>query len=360
MKIRTIIHNKVYTALLAAALALLVMAPVYAELPVPCGACAGGVWVSNGSASLNSINNGIQVQQQTPQAILNWESFNVGAGKRVDFKQPSSTAVALNRIFQGDPSRIFGSVTANGQVYLINQNGIVFGEGARVNTQSLIASTLDVPDDVFSDIGLINAVNQNRAALEGAGTNERIEVAKGAEIRVAADGRAILAAPEVINEGTIVANEGQAILVGATDKVYLEASDNADLRGLLVEVETGGSVTNLGEVIADGGNATLLGFAVNQNGRVRANSTVSKNGTIRLLARDDAVTEAGVTASVRTAVARRSGQLTIGAGSETLIAADTSDGATASDAQSLVATKNENLADDILIESGARVVAEVG
>lgn len=342
------------------ALAGLLSGPVYAELPVPCGSCAGGVWVTSGDATLSNIANGIQINQKTQQAILNWQSFNVGNGKLVDFKQPSSTAVALNRIFQSDPSRIFGTVTANGQIYLINQNGIVFGENARVNTQSLIASTLDVPDDVLNDIGLVNAVNQNRAALEGAGTNEKIEIAAGAEIRVARDGRAIIAAPEVINRGTIISEEGQTLLVGARDKVYLEASDDPDLRGLLVEVETGGTVTNLGEIIADGGNATLLGAAVNQSGRIRANSSVAKNGTIRLLARDDAVTIATSSPGVRTAQARRTGQLTVSSGSLTQVLADSGDGATASDAQSLATSKIEMMADDILIQSNSAVVAEGG
>ena len=70
----------------------------------------------------------LQIDQTAPSAVLNWRSFNISEGNSVKFNQPSSSAVALNRIFQNDPSRILGNLTANGQVFLINQNGFLFGK----------------------------------------------------------------------------------------------------------------------------------------------------------------------------------------------------------------------------------------
>ena len=226
-------------------LALSIITNARAELPVPCGACNGGVWVSSGNASLRSSTNSLTVDQYTERAILNWESFNVSAGSSVNFRQPSTSSVALNRIFQSDPSRILGSLNANGQVLLINPNGILFGAGAQINTHSLIASTLGMADDVFESLGLTGAINQDRAAFEGA-SSASIDIEAGASIESAKDGRIVIIAPEINNAGDIKSPEGQTILAAASDKVYLEASTDPELRGLLVEVETGGDVTNVG------------------------------------------------------------------------------------------------------------------
>ncbi len=89
------------------------------------------------------------VNQATDKAILNWADFNIANGYGVNFKQPSATSATLNKIWSADPSKIAGNLTANGQIYLYNQNGIIFSRGAQVNTNSLVASTLALPDNVF-------------------------------------------------------------------------------------------------------------------------------------------------------------------------------------------------------------------
>ena len=107
-----------------------------------CGANIPG-FVSAGRANATITNNILRVQQQTDRAILNWASFNVGVDGKVIFEQPSSSSIALNRIFDGSPSRILGAIEANGQIYLINQNGFMFGPTARVRTSGLLVSSLD-------------------------------------------------------------------------------------------------------------------------------------------------------------------------------------------------------------------------
>lgn len=302
-----------------------------AELPVPCGACNGGVWVSSGAASLPvdpALNNALRmtVRQETERAILNWQSFNVGEGRTVQFDQrKGESSVALNRIHSADASRILGNLQANGQVYLINQNGILFGPDARVDVNTLVASTLDVAEEVLNGGGIVNAINQGtgRAAFEGASEGS-VELAEGAVVRSATGGRVLLVGAEVRNAGRIESKEGQVVLAGAKDKVYLAAapSDDPNLRGLLVEVETGGDASNLGEIVAERGNVTLLGLAVNQEGVARATTSVSLNGSVRLLARDraDVQPDPQVLGRNVPVVGRRGGVLELGQGSLTEVA----------------------------------------
>ena len=133
-----------------------------ATLPVPClaGSCGGAAhpqtWVSAGSATLVQVGNTMTISQATENAVLNWQSFNISSDGAVTFKQPDAAAVALNQIFQADPSKILGALNANGSVYLINQNGIIFGAGAQVNTGTLLASSLNIAPTAIN--GILNAV----------------------------------------------------------------------------------------------------------------------------------------------------------------------------------------------------------
>jgi len=126
-----------------------------AQLPVPCTGVACGTraaptnFVTSGAAA--AINNGhtLTVQQSSNTATLNWSSFNISADGKVAFNQPSSSAVALNRIYDSSASKIFGSLSANGQLYLINANGILFGAASKVDVSGLIASSLNITDCHF-------------------------------------------------------------------------------------------------------------------------------------------------------------------------------------------------------------------
>ena len=133
---------------------------VAATLPVPCAAnsclpttknpgaqstpgfAPPGGFVTSGQATATQSGNTLTVSQTSSQAILNWSSFNVSADGKVVFQQPGATSIALNKIYQASPSSIFGQLTANGQIYLINPNGFVFGATSSVNVAGLIASSL--------------------------------------------------------------------------------------------------------------------------------------------------------------------------------------------------------------------------
>lgn len=356
--------QRIATGGLAALLSAVASTSGAQQLPVPCGTCAGAAgFVTSGAATYSTSGTVGTIRQTSERAILNWQSFNIGAGNTVNFKQPSSNSAALNRIHQNDPSRILGNLNANGQVYLINQNGIIFGQGAKVDTRALTASTLDVSDEIFNDVGITGAINLGdspgaaRAAFEGS-SNGAIRIEKG--VKLHADERIVIIGADVENRGTIETPGGQAILAGSHDKVYL-ASDR-DVRGLLVEVDTGGSVTNLGDIITEQGNSTLVGLSVNQSGRVHATTSVNVNGSIRLLARDKASpTQFTVDANgVRKPVATRAGTLTHGQNSVTEVQPDHGTKEAAVDGQDQPQSSIELVGKSVKLDRGAKVIAPGG
>ncbi|MFT3858871.1 MAG: filamentous hemagglutinin N-terminal domain-containing protein [Aquabacterium sp.] len=261
------------------------------------------------------------IKQGDRRVIINWDSFDVGAGYTVEFQQPTSGA-ALNNIWSGDPSVILGSIKANGEVILQNRNGILFGPTARVDTGRFVAAVLSLSKDNFEK-GL-RAVRNGEASF-GSDTENAdgfITVERGAEIKSVAGGDVIMVAPKVYNEGRIETPSGQAILA-AGQKVYLYSnSQDAAQKGLMVAVDafapdaskeglntveqaaagsyqvdqagktvvgapsgTAGLVQKINQVIADKGTINLVGMTVRQNGVLSATTAVKgQNGAIFLQA----------------------------------------------------------------------------
>ena len=236
--------------------------------------------------------------------IIDWSSFDVDKGYKVNFIQQNTSDVALNNIHQGDPSQIMGSITANGQVYLFNQNGFIFGKDSVVDANTLVATALNISDNAFKN-GIIRVFDNNtdinkRAALNGVtgdsktavNPNAAITVAAGAKIHVDKNGSLLLTAPTVNNSGSLTADQhGQIMMVASQDKVYLQPTSSKDpFAGLIVEVGTGGNVNNTatGNIDVREGNITLAGFAINQSGQLSATTSVDINGSVRLLAREGA------------------------------------------------------------------------
>ncbi|HKD54539.1 MAG TPA: filamentous hemagglutinin N-terminal domain-containing protein, partial [Steroidobacteraceae bacterium] len=344
------------------------------ELPVPCvaGSCGtkATAWVSSGSATAVQHGNQETISQTSANVTLNWRSFNISSDGVVTFKQPSTASVALNQIFQADPSKILGALNANGTIYLINQNGIVFGPGAQVNVASLLASSLNITAQAAN--GLLQAAQKGAPALASfvdANGNPLpsgpVQVQSGASIQ-APNGQVMLFAPQVTNQGTISANGGQVILA-AGDSVYLAPSTDPNLRGLLVEVGKGGTVTNAaapqpgaapGQITAQDGDVTMVGLIVNQLGRVSASTSVRANGSIYLLAQDGGSAMPGINSA--TLSASNGGTLTLGPGSETAVLLDSSDTATAVDS---IAQQHSNIVlagKQVTLASHANVAATSG
>ena len=350
---------------LSGAASVLDVRTVKADPPPTALPQAATQFITSGTAAItDSSATALTITQQSQKAILNWQSFNIGRDASVTFRQPDASSAALNRIQQGSPSEIFGRLSANGQIYLLNQNGIIFGQGAVVDTHTLVASTINISDQVFNN-GLTDAINQgNGMAAFDAGTTMNsalIQVESGAVLKSTEGGKIMIFAPVIENRGEITTPGGQAILAASKNKVYLANSDNKDLRGLLVEVDTGGDVTNWGRIVAERGNVTLLGYAVNQNGVVRATTSVNLNGSIHLLARDKAEPRAaaiGITNGGK-AQATSTGILTLGENSLTEVVPD-NPAQTAGDTQEQPVSRIELVGHQVTLKRGARVVAPAG
>ena len=156
-------------------------------------ALPGGGVVTAGNAGITSGPGGMTITQTTPRTAINWQSFNIGQKEAVRFVQPNSYSVALNRVLGSDPSSIQGSLSANGQVFLMNPNGVLFGRGAQVNTGGLVASTLNITDGDFM---------AGRYQFNGAGNGAIINQGS---ITAADGGYVALLGANVSNEGIISA-----------------------------------------------------------------------------------------------------------------------------------------------------------
>lgn len=270
-------------------------------------------WTPNVSIDVARTNaTQMTIKQTSAKAILNWQQLNLNRGESLIFDQQGNRSwSALNRIYDANPSIIAGRIQADGHIYLINSNGIIFGDGAQINVGSLTAGSLDVTDELYN-----SGILSNASAPVFSGTGGFVRVEEGAAITAATGGRVMLLAPDVENSGVINTPEGQTILAAGKSVYLLESEDTA---GLLVEVNSGGTATNLGDIIAQRGNVTLVGLAVNQQGRISATTSVRANGSIRLLARDTVQTTG-------TALnAQRGGVVTLGKDSVTEIAVETGD-----------------------------------
>ena len=185
------------------------------------------------------------VDQTTNKVLAVWDSFNVGANAGVKFNQPGADSVAVNMIKDQSPSAILGSVQSNGSLYLLNPNGIIFGEGAQVDTRGLVAAAMeldgfnidhefasDAERQDFLDGSLLDGIKDGNAFLVNAqdmveGTDDlpRIVIKRGASI-TSDNAPILLAGPEVINEGALQSDQGQVVLAGTRKDLYLAVSDN--------------------------------------------------------------------------------------------------------------------------------------
>ena len=216
--------------------------------PLP-NALPSGAQLVAGQASVATAGNRLTVTQSTAQAILNWQRFDIGANATVRFDQPSAAAVALNRVLATDPSQIYGQLSSNGQVFLINPQGFLFGAGAQVNVGGLVASSLAMSDQSF----LSGSYRFARDGSAGAVRNE-------GSISVARGGSVALLGPSVSNAGSINAPQG-SVTLAAGEQMAL------DMRGDgLITVRVGRGALNAlaenkGLIAADGGQVLLTAVA---------------------------------------------------------------------------------------------------
>jgi len=240
--------------------------------PLP-GALPTGWSVTSGNVSFTQNGSTLNILQGTPQALVNFATFNVGANALVDIRQPGSTSALLARTVGGEPSLIYGQIKANGALWLINPAGIMVGPGARIDVGSFIASTLNVSDSDF----LAGRLMFRGAASAG-------EVRNAGTINAASGGSIYLVGPSVVNSGTLNAPNGE-VLLAAGQTVQLVDTGTP---GVSVAI-TGapGEVKNLGRIAAEAGRIGLAAGLVTNSGSINADSVVREGGRVFLRASTD-------------------------------------------------------------------------
>nr|WP_232850019.1 MBG domain-containing protein [Bowmanella yangjiangensis] len=256
---------------MAVAAALTVTCVQATDLP------SGGQVVA-GDGALHYQGDTLTIHQQSDKLIANWQQFSIGRDHSVNFIQPGSQAVALNRVIGHDPSHIYGQLTANGQVFLVNPNGILFGEGASVNVGALVASTLSLSDaDFLGGQYRFGAEGERPAALINRGSLQ------------ADNGTVALLGGYVSNEGLIQANQGNVALA-AGEQITLDFAGDGLLSVSVDEGTVDALVENHQLIRAHGGQVlmtahasqALLQTVVSNTGVIEAHSLESHSGKIVL------------------------------------------------------------------------------
>ena len=229
-----------------------------------------GGQVVSGQSTLTQHGAHLDIVQGTQKSIINWNTYNIGTGATVNYLQPNASAISLNRVISTDPSQIFGKLGANGQVWLINPNGVLFGQNAQANVAGLVASTLNIGDDNFLN-GLY--------LFSGNGTGSVVNLGN----LVARNGGYVgLLAPNVLNEGVVSALQG-SVVMAAGEKMTLDFNggglinvqvDPSQISTLIENkhlVQVGNGQVLMSTSAANG----LQTSVINNTGNIEANSMVS-------------------------------------------------------------------------------------
>ena len=232
-----------------------------------------GAVVTQGSAVVTSQGSQLTVQT-SGNALINWRSFNIGAGETTTFIQPSASSVVWNRINDANPSQILGHLDANGLVVLQNSSGFYVGGQAAISTAGLIMTTSPMPPPDLAGGG----------AWQFNAPPPSAKIINYGQINSGTGGSMFLIADAVENHGTISAPGGNIGLYAGKEVMV---STQPDGRGLSAKVTLPeGSVDNTGHLIADAGTIALNAKVVNQSGVIQVNSIRERNGMIELLADD--------------------------------------------------------------------------
>ncbi|MBT8536165.1 hypothetical protein G6725_09155, partial [Polynucleobacter paneuropaeus] len=254
-------------------------------LPTNGKVVAGAATISQTSAATNAT---MTVNQTSQRAVINWDSFNVGKNAAVNFVTPGANSSTLNRVTGASPSLIQGALSSNGQIILVNANGITFGRGAQVDAPGVVASTMDIANKDFMD---------GKSTFSGSGSGKIVN--KGTISATTQDGFIALLAPEVQNQGYLLASKGGTVVMTAGEQITLNFQGK-HLGGVNVDIATYKAlVANKRVVEVNGGLVVMAAGAANQlmssviknTGRVSASSVVNNGGEIEFVG--NTVTQAG-------------------------------------------------------------------
>ncbi|WP_295481267.1 YDG domain-containing protein [uncultured Pseudomonas sp.] len=340
-------------------LSVAVMVMASAATPLAHAGPQGGE-ITAGAGSISQAGTTTTITQGTQNLSVNWQSFNTSSAESVKFVQPSSSAIAVNRISDVNPTQFFGQLDANGKVYLVNPNGIVFGAGSQVNVGGLVASTLDISDRSLSDPARTFSGN-------GAGS-----IVNQGTITTAQGGYVAFLGNKVDNQGTINTPGGTAALAAGSEVTLSFTGDK--LVNLQVDKSTlQGLASNGGLVQADGGTVLMsagakdavLASVVNNTGIVQARSVQNINGTIVLGGgADSTVSNSGTLDASGTQVGQTGGTVKVLGETVTLAAQSAIDvsgdlaGGTALVGGNFLGAGPERNAKAVTVAAGSRIKAD--
>ncbi|EHO2535063.1 filamentous hemagglutinin N-terminal domain-containing protein [Salmonella enterica] len=245
-----------------------------------------GGQIVGGQGSISTSGNQMTIHQQTQNMAANWHSFDIGKNNTVQFVQPNSSSVALNRVTGASGSQIMGTLKANGQVFILNPNGVLFGKNARVDVGGLVASTKNISTTDFM---------KGQYTLSGSG-NPGAQVVNQGSLTTSKGGYIVLAGERVSNSGTVTTPSGKTILAaGKTVTLQLDnggltsVSVNGSVVNALVENQGLISATNGQVYLTAKGQDMLLNTVVNNSGTVEAKGLANRGGEIVLNGGDSGV-----------------------------------------------------------------------
>ena len=241
--------------------------------------------VRHGDVNINTSGNQMDVNQNSQYGIVDWESFSIDSGYGVNFNNGAGST--LNRVTGVEVSNIYGNLSATGNLYLLNSNGVIIGEGGQVLTGGdFVASTMDITNEDFLNGGSLSLSGNSNSAV----TNLGVISSSG--------GNVLLAGYRVTNEGSISASEGSAGLVAGTQVDVLTDLSWANGRYAVSLGERDNNVTNTGRIEAMVAelrthNGNIYALAGNNEGLIHATGVNNQGGKVLLTAEEGLVQSSG-------------------------------------------------------------------
>lgn len=225
----------------------------------------GGV-VAAGQANILTAPATVDIHQQTHKVVIDWRSFDIAPDERTEFHQPSASAIALNRVNSPNASTINGTLKANGNIIIVNQNGVLFGREAKVDVNGLVATSADTDNDRF--------MNESQVTFDKAGSPDAV-ISNDGTITAKESGLVGFVAPRVENNGVITARLGRVQLASG-EKATVDFYGDGLLEVAIGEEATHQLVKNTGTINAQGGTIALTAAA----GRKLLSSGIEVGGTL--------------------------------------------------------------------------------
>ena len=254
--------------------------------PLPGWAGPNGGIVIRGDASISQTPGVTTIDQRSGRTVINWNGFSVDRGELAQFKQPGKDSIALNRVVGADRSNIQGNIKANGNVWLVNRNGVLIGPDAKVDVHGFMATTADIDDDHFM---------AGRNEFSKPSPNKKATVVNQGTITIGEKGLAALVAPHARNDGVIQGKLGTVVIAGTPTHTVDFYGDG------LIQFEATSEVTekaeperalaeNNGTIKVNGGTvlvtanaaAKIVDDVINVSGVVEARSFKDQGGRIVL------------------------------------------------------------------------------